>query len=206
MVVLSSFLHPDSPIRFEQRNTRAVLDKKDLGLGTLFISERTVSWKEQGDVESGFSLSYHHISLHATSSDPNLYPRECIYIMIDTHVVMPGTQNENMVEDSDSDAESESDFSELILVPGDPSALTPMYEALKECQSLNPDPDDVASDDEVYEDADEDFRENDVVSNDLGDIGGGGDTAMEEINDRIRDVDLVYDNGDQNEEVFEDAD
>lgn len=31
---------PESPIKCEQRNTRAILDKKDLGLGTLYISEK----------------------------------------------------------------------------------------------------------------------------------------------------------------------
>lgn len=40
MVVLTSFQMPETPVKYEQRNTRAVLDKKDLGLGTLYISER----------------------------------------------------------------------------------------------------------------------------------------------------------------------
>lgn len=40
MVIVNSFQHPESNIRCEQRNVRAILDKKDLGLGTLFVSER----------------------------------------------------------------------------------------------------------------------------------------------------------------------
>lgn len=75
--------------------------------------------------------------------------------MIDTHVTIPGKSNvfcnyiqwiykfffvlgedvpEPVQDESDSDKESECDISELIFVPGDPSALQPMYEALKECQ------------------------------------------------------------------------
>lgn len=106
MVVLTSFVMPDTPVKCEQRNTRAILDKKDLGLGTLYISEkyanrnvkfvifhyliyRTVSWQEQ--MGRGFCLAYPHISLHAISTDTNVYPRECIYVMIDTHVEVPGS-------------------------------------------------------------------------------------------------------------------
>lgn len=39
MVVWSSFQYPESPIKFEE-STRVFLDKKDYGIGTLFVSER----------------------------------------------------------------------------------------------------------------------------------------------------------------------
>lgn len=39
---------------------------------------------------SGFNLSYPHMTLHAISTDTNVYPRECIYVMIDTRVQVPG--------------------------------------------------------------------------------------------------------------------
>lgn len=40
MVISNSFRFPESNIRHEQRNIRAILDKTELGLGTLIISER----------------------------------------------------------------------------------------------------------------------------------------------------------------------
>lgn len=40
MVIINSFSHPDAPVRLQQNNVRAVLDKKDLGLGTLYICDR----------------------------------------------------------------------------------------------------------------------------------------------------------------------
>lgn len=40
MVIINSFTHPESPVRFQQRNIRVILDKKDMGVGTLFISEK----------------------------------------------------------------------------------------------------------------------------------------------------------------------
>ncbi|KRT80184.1 hypothetical protein AMK59_8701 [Oryctes borbonicus] len=212
MVVLTSFVHPDSPVRFEARNTRAVLDKKDLGVGTLYISERTVGWKSQDDVNSGFSLSYHHISLHAMSTDPNVYLKECIYVMIDTHVAISGeTQEEEKEDMSDSDAESEADISELILAPDDSSALRSMYEALKECQALNPDPDDVMSDeDDVYEDCNEGIEERNIIQNEVNESRTGGDSAIDNLTLRMQSntVNVGYDsvNGDQNDEEFEDAD
>ncbi|KAI4469817.1 chloride conductance regulatory protein icln [Holotrichia oblita] len=211
MVVLTSFVYPESPIRFEARNTKAVLDKKDLGVGTLYISESAVCWKTQDNVDSGFSLSYHHISLHATSTDPNVYPKECIYIMIDTHVTMPGDKNEDETADmSDSDIESEADISELILVPDDSNTLHTMYEALKQCQALNPDPDDMISDeDDVYEDCDEGIEERNIIQNEINESRAESDT-VENLTTRMQGntMNIGYDsvNGDQNDEEFEDAD
>lgn len=40
MIVLSDFKEPDSVIRHQQINTKAVMDKRLLGTGTLFITER----------------------------------------------------------------------------------------------------------------------------------------------------------------------
>lgn len=106
MIVLSEFKEPDSVIRHQQNATKAIMDKRDLGVGTLYVTERLkfslglnyffcllclfhfscLSW--QGP--QGFSLDYPHISLHALSKDVNLYPTECLYVMIDRLVTLPG--------------------------------------------------------------------------------------------------------------------
>lgn len=43
MVVITTFRPPESPVRLEQRNITVVLDKKNLGTGTLFVSEKFVT-------------------------------------------------------------------------------------------------------------------------------------------------------------------
>lgn len=40
MIVLSDFKEPDSVIKHQQPATKAVMDKRDLGIGTLYITER----------------------------------------------------------------------------------------------------------------------------------------------------------------------
>lgn len=76
-----------------------------------------------------------------------------------------------MQNNDDSDNESESEISELILVPEDKSALQRMYEAIRECQELHPDPADVSTDeDEAFEDMVEDIYEENHVQNENGNL------------------------------------
>lgn len=42
MIVLEEFRNPDSVIRHQQAATKAVIDKRDLGVGTLYITERLI--------------------------------------------------------------------------------------------------------------------------------------------------------------------
>lgn len=106
MVIINSFVYPESTIRFQQRNVRVILDKNDLGLGQLYISEKylivkcslgcnhwrsfcsNISWQLSED--RGFTVPYTDITLHAISKDDNVYPKECIYIITDEELVMPG--------------------------------------------------------------------------------------------------------------------
>lgn len=43
------------------------------------------------DTQQGFSLEYPHISLHAISRDEQAHPRQCLYVMVDAKVDLPGT-------------------------------------------------------------------------------------------------------------------
>lgn len=214
MVVVTSFCYPDSEIIHEQKNTKVLLDKRDLGTGTLFISERTLSWKEEGN--NGFSIQYPHITLHAISSDTSVYPQQCVYVMIDTHISLPGGVAQPEHEGSDSD--SEADISELIIAPEDSGSIQYVYDALKSGQALNPEHeegDDLEAD--IFEDADE--GDNDELPS-AGFIGGGGDADMENLSNQLRhNYVTVYSrpnhaNGQQStngdnlgeDELFEDAD
>lgn len=79
-------------------------------------------------------------------------------------------------DDDDVDEESEPGTSELILVPSDLNSIHTIYNALNQCQLLNPDPEDVMDDEEeenVYEDAEDEF----VSDGRLNDLAAGGDTG-----------------------------
>ncbi|KAJ8982493.1 hypothetical protein NQ317_019277 [Molorchus minor] len=206
MVVINSFQHPDSNIKYEQRNVRAILDKKDLGLGTLFISESTLCWQQKDDI--GFSIGYPDISLHAISKDSNVYSKECLYIIIDSHIDMPGDSTSLNTENSDdSDAESETNLSELLLVPEENvDTISAMYEAVKICQELNPDPDDIddEEDDNLYVDAEEEMEEGEYELRERG----AGDADVDELSRRIQNnsVDIRYVGNGNDDEEFQDAD
>ncbi|GLV42640.1 icln [Carabus blaptoides fortunei] len=174
MIVLSDFKEPDSAIRHQQNNTKAVMDQRELGVGTLYITESMLSW--QGP--QGFSIEYPHISLHALSKDTNLYPTECLYLMIDKHVKLPE----------------------------DKSALQPMYDAIKHCQELHPDPVDASTDeDEAFEDMMEDAYD------DMEAAGDGNENVQNMQNLRIGEQQqngfVQWENKqDMDEDQFEDAD
>lgn len=42
MVMIANFQPPASPVRLQEENVTVLLDKKNLGIGTLYISERKV--------------------------------------------------------------------------------------------------------------------------------------------------------------------
>ncbi|CAH0546675.1 unnamed protein product [Brassicogethes aeneus] len=206
MVIVNSFNQPESTIRLQQADVRAVLDKKDLGLGTLFISDSTLSWQEKDD--KGFSIDFPDISLHAISRDRNLHPRDSIYIIVDSHFCLQGDdvqpQNGNG-DEGDSEA-SEADISELILEPQNPLTIPALYETLKICQELNPDPADVddEDDDDLYADAEMDEDEYVIREN-----RGAGDQDVNDLSRRLQNnsVNIQYDAGDDNQdEEYEDAD
>ncbi|XP_045462195.1 methylosome subunit pICln [Harmonia axyridis] len=226
MVIVTSFLHPESPIRFAERNVRAYLDKKDLGYGILYISERTLSWQSRDD--KGFKIDYQDISLHATSKDPTIHTQECVYLLLDNCLSLPGleqgTERNEEAENSSDDEKSEANVSELLFIPETNASIMAIYEAISVCQALNPDPQDVedededhlyedANEDHLYEDADEDMEE--FHETEEGDIQAGGDAAVDNlarnlgqnnINDGNSHTHCHNGNGDIDDEEFEDAD
>ncbi|KAK6195250.1 hypothetical protein SNE40_000720 [Patella caerulea] len=138
MVILTNFPPPTEGIRHQQDNTAAVIDQKELGNGTIFIAESRLSWR--GVDGSGFSLEYKSINLHAVSRDLSAFRSECLYLMLDGKILedeeMPANGNGNESDES----EEENAITELRFVPSDKGALSAMYQAMKECQLLHPDP------------------------------------------------------------------
>lgn len=79
-------------------------------------------------------------------------------------------------DDNGSDGDdSHIPVSELVLVPAENAGINLIYEAIKQCQLLNPDPNDMDEDDEnvnMYEDADVATDDDDDV--DYRAAGDGG--------------------------------
>lgn len=74
-----------------------------------------------------------------------------------------------MEDNDDSDNDTDSEVTELIFEPEDKTALQQMYDAIKECQELHPDPEDVSTDeDEAFEDMIDENYEEDMANNENG--------------------------------------
>ncbi|CAB3368195.1 Hypothetical predicted protein [Cloeon dipterum] len=141
MVVMSSYREPSGEIRHQESNTRAFVNERELGSGTLYIAESILSWKSSTS-EDGFSLEYPHISLHAVSKDFSNFPHECLYLMLDADV-------DNT--EADDDDEEEDNLTIVRFVPADKGILQQLFEALKDCQLLHPDPNDSISEEDEFD-------------------------------------------------------
>lgn len=168
MVVLSNFPPPTEGIRHQQPATIAHVNNREIGKGTLFITESRLSWVNNSTGQ-GFSLEYPHIALHAVSRDLQSHPQECLYIMLDSHIDAEG---ENQPEENADDDNSNPEMTEMRFIPDDKGMLDAMYHAMCECQALHPDPPeafDENEDDEIFGDAEEDENE-DGMYNIPGDV------------------------------------
>ncbi|XP_072377392.1 LOW QUALITY PROTEIN: methylosome subunit pICln-like [Diabrotica undecimpunctata] len=182
MVIFNSFKHPESPIRYQQEDVQVYLDKKDLGLGTLFVSESTLCWQQEEN--TGFSIEYSSIPLHAISKDLNVHSTECVYLLTDGYITMPADSPPVIHEDDDSPPK----ISEILYVPRNTESIPQIYEAIKVCQELNPDPMDEVGENELSDDNDDNLYED--AEDDLEgeyNIGerGGGDADVDDLSRRI---------------------
>lgn len=159
MVVLSSFLPPQEGIRHEEPNTTVYINGREVGKGTFYVTESVLSWMNS-DTQQGFSLEYPHISLHAIARDEQVHPRQCLYIMVDAKVDLPdmplALSSENASENEDNDADPP--ITEMQFAPDNTNNLELMFQAMNACQALHPDPQDSFSDEDIYEDAEEDYE------------------------------------------------
>ncbi|KAK0086779.1 hypothetical protein PV325_011205 [Microctonus aethiopoides] len=164
MVVLSNFLAPQEGIRHEEQNTTVYISDREVGKGTLYVTESVLSWVNS-TTQQGFSLDYSHISLHAISRDEQVHPRQCLYIMVDSEIDLPniaGLQNNGNdgtnSGDEEDDADSETVITEMRFAPDNTNNLDAIFQAMNQCQALHPDPQDSFSDaeEDIYEDAEED--------------------------------------------------
>ncbi|KAK7790102.1 hypothetical protein R5R35_005654 [Gryllus longicercus] len=168
MVVVTSFPPPTEGIKHQQPNTSACINQKEIGKGTLYITESRLSWVN-GATGQGFSLEYPHIALHAVSRDLTAHPHECLYLMIDTNIEEPEPCNQ---EEDNEEEGSDLGLTEIRFIPDDKGMLDAMFHAMSACQALHPDPQESLSEeeDETFEDAEDDDGEYH--------LSGAGDTPI----------------------------
>ena len=85
MVVVTSLGPPEEGVRLKVDDVATFINRQQLGMGSLYISEARLSWV--GIQGRGFSLEYPHIALHAVSRDLTQFHQECLYLMIDVRLV-----------------------------------------------------------------------------------------------------------------------
>eukprot|EP00092_Neocalanus_flemingeri_P021763 GFUD01023610.1.p1 GENE.GFUD01023610.1~~GFUD01023610.1.p1 ORF type:complete len:190 (+),score=75.13 GFUD01023610.1:103-672(+) len=180
MVVVTSLGPPEEGVRMKVENTAVYINRKQLGMGVLYISEARVSWV--GIQGQGFSLEYPHIALHAVSRDLTQFHQECLYLMIDVRLVdemgtpmSTPTSSDAGSDDSGNEGDSDGGMTEIRFVPDDRNMLDSMFATMSECQALHPDTDDSLEEgeDEEAEEA-EDGEEPGMYDDAEEDANGGG--------------------------------
>uniref|UniRef100_A0A8D2DEM4 Methylosome subunit pICln n=1 Tax=Sciurus vulgaris TaxID=55149 RepID=A0A8D2DEM4_SCIVU len=105
----------------QQPDTEAVLNGKDLGTSTLYITERGLSWLDGSGLR--FSLEYPTISLHAY-----------LYVMVNAKF---GAESKESLDEEEEDSDDDvKPITEFRFVPPDKSALGALFTATCECQAL----------------------------------------------------------------------
>ncbi|XP_077299857.1 chloride nucleotide-sensitive channel icln isoform X2 [Arctopsyche grandis] len=161
---------PTAGVLLEQPLTTAYLNQTSLGQGTLYITDKVLTWYEDTK-KLGFSLEYPNISLHAIRREPI----PSLYMMIDCKLELPGlappeqspAERDDSGEESDENPDEDQPLTELMFAPTDQDMLSNMFSAMNECQALHPDPNDSFSDDDddIYEDASGVVDDEDIVPN-----------------------------------------
>merc|ERR1719309_1111659 len=176
MVVVTSLGPPEEGVRLKVENTGVYINRKQLGMGVLYISEARVSWV--GIQGQGFSLEYPHIALHAVSRDLTQFHQECLYLMIDVRLVDEegtpmSTPTSSDADDSGNEEDSDGGMTEIRFVPDDRNMLDSMFATMSECQALHPHTDD------SLEEAEDEEEEPGMYDDAEEDINGGGQEQMD---------------------------
>lgn len=112
MVVVTSLGPPEQGVRLKVDNVATYLNRKQLGMGSLYISEARVSWV--GIQGQGFSLEYPHIALHAVSRDLTQFHQECLYLMIDVRLVDETGTPMSTPTSSEAGSDSENEVKDFV--------------------------------------------------------------------------------------------
>ena len=121
---------PEQGLVHTEPNTKAFVEGRDAGYGTLWVTENVLVWKSS-ITDENMELTYPSITMHAICRDTNSFPFECIYCMLESSALPPADENE----------QDPVEMTEVRFVPDDKEQLKAIYEAIADCQLMHPDPD-----------------------------------------------------------------
>lgn len=117
------------------------------------------------DTQEGLSIPWPRIGLHAIQNTNGL---RSIYFMINLEVAWPGVYENNVHNNGNADpdendegheSDTEEPMTEFYVIPinaTEPDVVEAIFNAMKHCQSLHPDPDDSISEEDFMEAEDDD--------------------------------------------------
>ncbi|KAH9902537.1 regulator of volume decrease after cellular swelling-domain-containing protein [Cubamyces lactineus] len=166
----ASFSDIPPVLRHKEENVSVTLDPaldtfsaEDAANGTLYVIESHLVFMSA--TGRGFQVEYPRITLHAISRGEK---GPSIYCQLDD------TVDANANAEPQNDEDEVSDMRELSILPKDPSALEPIFEALSYCASLHPDPgaeDEMDDDDDAFVDPNEFETFNGDHDQELSEVG-----------------------------------
>lgn len=147
--------------------------------GELHLTESSLIWTCE-ERNSSIAIPWPRVGVQAVSSNPD----KCIYLMLDINLVWPGFydgrphnngngvagegepgEEEDETDEGHESDGSENEMTEMWLLPSAPAIVDQIYNAMRECQSLNPDPGTVSEDEDYMEAEEEELQEVDEMRN-----------------------------------------
>jgi hypothetical protein len=146
-------VEPIEDVMKNQGNVQAYWEKDCLGQGSLFFTEKYMSYKLKlncyvyrkviwlnESTRKGIVLYYPAICIHATSSGNEDFPDPCLFLVIDVNKTDIDYTPEQ--EDVDDDSSDSTRTVTIRFVPTESSTIGELYSLMNSCQELNPDPED----------------------------------------------------------------
>ncbi|XP_053688022.1 methylosome subunit pICln isoform X2 [Sabethes cyaneus] len=179
MVTIGEAFVPVEGIVYSAEDVKVKIGNNLIGpAGELHLTEGSLIWS-CAERNSSISIPWPRVGVQAISSNPE----KCIYLMLDINLIWPGfydgrpqnNGNENGEgggeEEEDEHDEghesdgSENEMTEIWLQPSAPQIVDEIYNAMRECQSLNPDPGAVSEDEDYMEAEEDELQEVDDMRN-----------------------------------------
>lgn len=176
MVTIGEAFVPVEGVVYSASNVKVKIGYSVIGpIGSLYLTESSLIWSCE-EQNSSITIPWPRIGVQAVSSNPE----KCIYLMIDINIVWPffyeGAQPNRNGDAGDEDEEdehdeghesdgSENNMTEMWLRPAEPEIVDEIYLAMRECQTLNPDPGTISEDEDYMEAEEDELQEVDDMRN-----------------------------------------
>ncbi|XP_055626993.1 methylosome subunit pICln isoform X1 [Toxorhynchites rutilus septentrionalis] len=176
MVTIGEAFAPFEEIVYSANDVKVKIGENIIpNAGELHLTQSALIWS-CSERNSSITIPWPRIGVQAVSSNPE----KCIYLMLDINLVWAGfyegrPQNngnrnagQNGEDEHDEGHESDgsdNEMTEMWFQPPTPQIVDRIYNAMRECQSLNPDPGAISEDEDYMEAEDDDLQEVDDMRN-----------------------------------------